>query len=79
MSGNPDDYNKLFDGIQEKPPCLHRSIQLCKEQNETFVAYVCGRCSTKFKVEAVPEDIPQPKDPMFAKNPIPWGLRGRQA
>lgn len=76
MSGNGNE--NIFDALQEKPPCQHRSIQLCKEQRETYTAYVCGRCSEKFMVELAPKPQPTPKEPMFP-NPIPWGLRGRQA
>lgn len=69
----------IFDGIGVKPPCQHRSIQLAKVQNDVVTVYVCGQCSSKFQVEPLVDPKPQPKEPMFPKNPIPWGLRGRQA
>lgn len=63
-----------------KPICEHRSIQLCKDQEGQVVTlYVCGRCSEKFEVKPVEKPQPQPREPMFPKNPIPWGLRARQA
>lgn len=77
MSGRGDE--NIFDGLDVKPECLHRSIQLCKEQREVYMVYVCGKCSVKFQVEPAPVHKPEPKEPMFPKNPIPWGKRARQA
>lgn len=69
----------IFEGLNVKPECQHRALQLCKVQDETFLAYVCGRCSTKFKVESVVDAPPAPREPMFPKHKTPWGLRDRQA
>lgn len=77
MSGTGKE--NIFDGLDVKPECQHRSIQLCKEQGETYLAYVCGRCSVRFQVQPAPEHKPQPKEPMFPKHSIPWGQRDRQA
>lgn len=55
----------IFEGLAVKPECQHRSLQLCKEQREPYIVYVCGRCSAKFKVELVPKPQPKPREPMF--------------
>jgi hypothetical protein len=55
----------IFEGINEKPVCQHRALQLCKVQDEPFLSYVCGRCSTKFKVERIVDAPPAPKEPIF--------------
>jgi hypothetical protein len=77
MSGTGKE--KIYGIIAVKPDCQHRAIQLCKVQDEPFLSYVCGRCSAKFKVERVVDAPPSHKEPMFPKNPVPWGLRSRQA
>jgi hypothetical protein len=61
--------------------CEHRALQFCKEQNVLACGtmYVCGKCSTQFMVNPIEAPTPQPKEPMFPKNSVPWGLRGRQA
>lgn len=41
--------------------------------------YVCGSCAQLFEVKELRDDPPPPREPMFPKNPIPWGLRPRQA
>lgn len=69
----------IFEWLDEPQECQHRALQLCKEQRETYIAYVCGRCSAKFKVTLVPKPQLKPKEPMFPDNPIPWGFRSRQA
>jgi hypothetical protein len=77
MSGNGNE--NTFEGLEVKPACQHRALQLCKEQNDIATVYVCGRCSSKFQVEPLAEPKPQPKEPMLPKHSVPWGLRGRQA
>lgn len=77
MSGRGDE--DIFEGIDIKPKCEHRSIQLCKDQREVYTAYVCGKCSAKFEVKNAPEPPKSIKEPMFPKHSIPWGFRGRQA
>lgn len=69
------------EGAVDQTRCSHRALQICKEQNvfACGVMYVCGRCSKKFTVEPIAELKPEPKEPMFPKDRIPWGLRGRQA
>lgn len=69
----------IFEGLDVKPACQHRSLQLCREQRETFTVYVCGRCSAKFQVDPVADPKPQVKEPMFPRHSVPWGMRGRQA
>lgn len=77
MSGTGKE--NIFEGLDVSAPCLHRSIQLCKEQRNEYIAYVCGRCSAKFKVELVPKPQPKPREPMFPEHSVPWGFRNRQA
>lgn len=77
MSGTGSE--DIFEGLNAKPECQHRAIQLCKVQDETYLSYVCGKCAVKFRVERIVDAPPAPKDPMFPKNRIPWGLRSRQA
>jgi len=59
--------------------CPHRILRKKDSSELTFTAYVCGQCATIFEVEVHVEPPPQRKEPMFPKNPVPWGLRGRQA
>lgn len=65
--------------VEVKPECQHRSIQLCKVQDETYTVYVCGKCSAKFQVEPAPHPPNPIKEPMLPKHSIPWGYRDRQA
>lgn len=78
MSGSLD--TPMFDS--SKPKCPHnilRKKRSSEPHEYTFNAYVCGTCAQIFKVEAWEEpDNSGPKEPMFP-NPIPWGLRNRQA
>lgn len=62
--------------------CPHRVLRkkITADPHEYMTdVYVCGSCATLFDVEEHKEPPPAPKEPMFPKNPIPWGLRGRQA
>jgi hypothetical protein len=77
MSGSGNE--NIFDGLDVKPECQHRALQLCKDQGEVYTAYVCGRCFAKFKVEPTPEPPKRTREPMFPRHRIPWGFRDRQA
>lgn len=62
--------------------CEHRVIRKKKLDDEhryTFTAYVCGSCAQIFEVEPHEETPPAPKEPMFPKHSVSWGLRSRQA
>lgn len=62
-----------------KETCPHNAVRK-KRATTAFDGnfYVCGSCSTLFTIEEYKEP-PKHKEPMFPKNPIPWGMRGRQA
>ena len=62
---------------RKQDSCPHSSIQKKRGQYE-FNAYVCGSCGSLFDVKRYEEPKPV-KEPMFPKNPVPWGLRPRQA
>lgn len=62
--------------------CQHNVLRRKRSDDPhefTFTAYVCGNCAQIFEVKPYMEPEPGPKEPMFPKNPIPWGLRDRQA
>jgi hypothetical protein len=64
--------------MQDCPHNTLRKKRITDEHQYTFNAYVCGSCATIFEVTKHEEPRPV-KEPMFPKNPIPWGLRDRQA
>lgn len=79
MSGSVDDFLELVKVTQKD--CEHRVIRKKRSEHHTYTfdAYVCGSCAKIFEVNEYVEPLPEPKEPMFPKHSIPWGLRGRQA
>ena len=59
--------------------CLRKKKYSDGEGMYTFNAYVCGNCSAIFEVSEHVSPAPEPKQRMSGKNPIPWGMRERQA
>ena len=56
--------------------CLHYVVRKAKARYAENV-YVCGNCSKLFTVKEYTEPKIEPEP--LGKNPIPWGLRNRQA